>query len=261
MQRDTAAGRPRVAVPSAGSTQRLRRNVLRALTAIVALIASAGLTSAASASTPVARHQLVVVISSNHRVYDRPAGNEVGLVAARRPLTGEPTVLPMLARAVDRAGHSWLQVRLPGRTLADPRPPSIGWIRESGTQLRSSPWHLVVDLSARALTVYKDGRPVREFSAIIGKPSTPTPGGQYFVEEDVVLSRGQPGGPFALATSARSAVLNQFDGGPGQVAIHGRKNLGGQLGTAESHGCVRIRDVNVTWLAAHVGAGTPVTIS
>ena len=40
-----------------------------------------------------------------------------------------------------------------------------------------------------------------------------------FVEEGVRLSGSASGGPFALATSARSEVLQEFEGGPGQIAV------------------------------------------
>ena len=46
------------------------------------------------------------------------------------------------------------------------------------------------------------------------------------------------GGPFALATSARSYVLQEFEGGPGQIALHGTNDLSGALGSAASHGCI-----------------------
>ena len=65
-------------------------------------------------------------------------------------------------------------------------------------------WHLVIDLSDRRLTVYRQGRAVRRFSGVIGAPATPTPRGRYFVEESVLLTGGQVGGPYALALSARS---------------------------------------------------------
>jgi lipoprotein-anchoring transpeptidase ErfK/SrfK len=71
---------------------------------------------------------------------------------------------------------------------------------------------------------------------------------------------GGVGGPFALALSARSNVLQEFEGGPGQIAIHGVENLGGTPGTAVSHGCVRLANGIVRWLAARVGPGVPVTI-
>jgi L,D-transpeptidase catalytic domain len=103
------------------------------------------------------------------------------------------------------------------------------------------------------------GPPVRSFAAV-GKPSTPTPTGQFFVEETVIMPVSEPGGPFALATSARSNVLQEFDGGPGQIAIHGRDGLGGTPGQAESHGCMRITTPNIDWLASRIGPGTPVTI-
>jgi lipoprotein-anchoring transpeptidase ErfK/SrfK len=238
-----------------------RRSVAGALAITAALGLSVAVAQSAAADVRVARQQLVAVLSTDHTVWQRPDGERLAVVvSALRPITHEATVLPVLRQTVDSAGRSWLLVRLPGRTLGSPSPPSTGWIASPGTQLRATPWHIVVDLAARELTVYNDGHAVRRFSAIVGKPTTPTPVGQYFVEEDVVMTAGAAGGPFALATSDRSDVLKEFDGGPGQIAIHGLNELGGQLGTAESHGCVRLSDANVTWLAAHAGAGTPVTI-
>jgi lipoprotein-anchoring transpeptidase ErfK/SrfK len=101
---------------------------------------------------------------------------------------------------------------------------------------------------------------VRTLPAIVGKPSTPTPGGRFFVEESVRMLPGHPGGPFALALSARSNVLQEFEGGPGQIAIHGVENLGGTMGTAASHGCVRVSNRSSRWLAARIAPGVPVTI-
>jgi lipoprotein-anchoring transpeptidase ErfK/SrfK len=94
----------------------------------------------------------------------------------------------------------------------------------------------------------------------VGKPSTPTPTGQFFVEETLQMPASEAGGPYALALSARSNVLQEFEGGPGQIAIHGRENLGGMLGTAASHGCVRLATASIDWLSARIVPGTPVTI-
>jgi lipoprotein-anchoring transpeptidase ErfK/SrfK len=110
------------------------------------------------------------------------------------------------------------------------------------------------------LTVYDRGRIVHRFPAVVGKPSTPTPQGQFFIEEGLTLSPGASGAPYALATSARSNVFTEFDGGPGQIAIHGMDNLPGALGTASSHGCVRLDVPDITWLATHIGAGVPLSI-
>jgi lipoprotein-anchoring transpeptidase ErfK/SrfK len=72
------------------------------------------------------------------------------------------------------------------------------------------------------------------------------------------MSAGDLGGPFALALSARSNVLQKFEGGPGQIAIHGREDLGGKLGAAESHGCLRVATASIDWLALRIDPGTPV---
>ena len=111
----------------------------------------------------------------------------------------------------------WLKVRLPGRPNGH-----VGWTtgRLDGG-LRDQRRHLVVDLSRRQVIVYRAGRIVRIFSAVVGKPSTPTPRGEFFVEESIALRAGDVGAPFALAPSARSYVFQEFDGGPGQIALHG----------------------------------------
>jgi lipoprotein-anchoring transpeptidase ErfK/SrfK len=144
---------------------------------------------------------------------------------------------------------------LPGRPDG-----STGWIAQNGTRKLVTGWRILVDLGTRQVRIYRDGRTVRTFTAVVGKPSTPTPTGQFFVEETVQMTTGQPGGPFALALSARSNVLQEFEGGPGQIAIHGRDNLGGTLGAAESHGCMRLDTANIDWLTARIGPGVPVKI-
>jgi lipoprotein-anchoring transpeptidase ErfK/SrfK len=80
------------------------------------------------------------------------------------------------------------------------------------------------------------------------------------VEEAVALSPQASGNPFALATSARSNVLQEFEGGPGQIALHGTNGLSGSPGDAASHGCIRLGTSAITWLARRIGAGVPLTI-
>ncbi len=152
-----------------------------------------------------------------------------------------------------RAG--WLHVRLPGRPNGH-----TGWIRRWATVRGHTSWHLVVETSRRRVVVYHWGRAIRVFRAVVGKPSTPTPRGRFFVEESIRLGPGDVGAPFALALSARSNVLQEFDGGPGQIALHGLDNVGGVLGTAASHGCVRLADATMRWLVLRIGPGVPVTV-
>ena len=69
------------------------------------------------------------------------------------------------------------------------------------------------------------------------------------------------GAPFALALSARSNVLRKFAGGPGRIGLHGLTNVGGILGSAASHGCVRLGNSTMRWLVVRIGPGVPVTIT
>lgn len=218
-----------------------------------------GTADAAGAGIPtrVPTTQELAVLLTPHGAHRAPeAGSpQVSLVAARRPITGEQTTLPVIGHSTGSGGVRWLDVMLPGRPDG-----STGWIAQNGTRKLATGWRILVDLTARRVSVYRDGRVARTFQAVVGKHSTPTPTGQFFVEETVQMESGEAGGPFALALSARSNVLHEFEGGPGQIGIHGRDDLGGTLGTAASHGCIRLDTANIDWLAARIGPGTPVTI-
>jgi lipoprotein-anchoring transpeptidase ErfK/SrfK len=194
-----------------------------------------------------------VTLLAAHEVHKGPGAKygSLPLVSAQRPITGVRTVLPVLGRTAH-----WLHVRLPGRPNG-----RTGWIRKRATVSSLTPWHLVVELARRRVLAFRRGHVVKIFRAVVGKPSTPTPTGTFFVEEAVRLSPGGVGAPFALALSARSNVLQEFAGGPGQIALHGLTGVGGVPGTAVSHGCIRLDGTAMTWLVLRIGAGAPVTIT
>jgi lipoprotein-anchoring transpeptidase ErfK/SrfK len=54
-------------------------------------------------------------------------------------------------------------------------------------------------------------------------------------------------------------VLHAFDGGIGQLAIHGT-NRPDLIGQNVSNGCIRVSNAAITVLAEHVSIGTPVDI-
>ena len=225
---------------------------------IAVFAATVGESASALAAGPSAPDpsQRLAVLLTGHAVHRLPRGGSRVLltVPALRPITGERTTLPVIGQA-HSGGIAWLHVMLPGRPNG-----STGWIAGQGTRSAVTGWRIVVSLRARRATVYRHGHVTRRFAAVVGKPSTPTPTGRFFVEETLRMSIGQPGGPFALALSARSDALQEFEGGPGQIALHGRDNLGGVLGAAESHGCVRLATASIDWLARRIGPGVPVTI-
>lgn len=227
--------------------------------AAVLLTLGAGyiLVAPAQAASAVPADQPLVVLLSSHVARAAPSvtARRIETVSARRPLTSVRTVLPVLGYATSSGGRSWAHVRLPGRPNGH-----TGWIVTDRTRRTSTDWHISIRLSTRLVTVYSGGFVERRFRAVVGKRSTPTPRGRFFVEEAVALSSRDSGGPFALAASARSNVLQQFGGGPGQIALHGTNRLPGSLGTAVSHGCIRLSTRAITWLARRIGAGIPLTI-
>ncbi|MEJ7790105.1 MAG: L,D-transpeptidase [Thermoleophilaceae bacterium] len=220
--------------------------------------AAAPPTSASAGGDPAVKPaQELAALVTSHKVVSRVRDGAVGVtrVQASRPITGGQTVLPVLDHTTTAQGVRWLEVLVPGRPNG-----RSGWIKERGTVRSTTSWRLVVRTAQRKVVVYRHGRRVRSFSVVVGKPATPTPRGRFFVEESVRMLRTSAGAPFALALSARSNVLQEFEGGPGQIALHGVANLGGTPGTAASHGCVRLSNAQITWLSSRVGPGAPVTI-
>ncbi len=61
--------------------------------------------------------------------------------------------------------------------------------------------------------------------------------------------------PAAGLKSSKSSTAGQV-----RIALHGTDNLAGTLGTAASHGCIRLSTPAITWLARRIGAGVPVTV-
>ena len=58
-------------------------------------------------------------------------------------------------------------------------------------------------------------------------------------------------------------MLDDYGGGPGRVALHGRggASLLDPLGTARSHGCIRVDNRQITFLARVLKPGTPVAVT
>src|SRR3954469_19547135 len=239
--------------------------VLATLVIAMLVTAGAGVDSGAGEGALPARHPVarpaarggppLVVLLGAHVVRHAPraGARRIGFVAGRRPLTHVRTVLPVVGRATAPSGGSWVPVRLPGRPNGHE-----GWISADHTRRASTAWSVAVSVAHRTVTVTHGDRVEGRFRAVVGRHSTPTPRGHFFVEEIVPL--GRLGGPYALAMSARSRVFQQFDGGPGQVAVHSRAGLAGAPGTAVSNGCIRLSARAVRWLARRIRPGVPLTV-
>lgn len=168
---------------------------------------------------------------------------------------GYREVYLLLASVNDGKGNTWVKLRIPGRPNG-----RTGWVpREALGDFHVTRWLLVVDRRRRLLTAYYNGR--RRFAAPVGvgKPSTPTPAGRFWIRERFRLtSRSDPYWPYALGTSDYS-TLSEWPGG-GVVGIHGDFGAPQLIPGDPSHGCIRMRDPDIAWLAPRITLGTPVHI-
>lgn len=170
---------------------------------------------------------------------------------------GNPNALgaPLVFSVVGQR-PGWLQVRVPARPNH-----SVGWIRSGDVYLAVDRYSIVVSLSRHRLDVRLYGRALFHLSVGVGRASAPTPVGNFFLTE---LLQGPtttgPYGPYAYGTSAFSDVYSEFEGGPGQIGMHGT-NDPSSVGANVSHGCIRLHNADITRLAHLVPVGSPITIT
>jgi lipoprotein-anchoring transpeptidase ErfK/SrfK len=197
--------------------------------------------------------------------YVTATSNVPDIAAYETPAEGAPVVetfaqlteylVPRTFLVIDQQ-PGWLQVLLPMRPNQ-----ATGWIRDSEVTLGQTDYEITVELSTTKVTLLKAGEVVLETPSGIGTDETPTPPGRYYITDPVDL-RNQPDtgyGEFALGISGYSEVLFEFNGGPGQIAIHGTANPA-DLGQKVSNGCVRVANETILQIAEQVPVGTPFTV-
>jgi lipoprotein-anchoring transpeptidase ErfK/SrfK len=199
-------------------------------------------------------------LGSRIAVFDRLPGK--GL----RPSTwvgpnAAPWLLILAGPHVDQ-NRCWVRVRLPWRPNS-----AAGWVNASLGVVKRTQWRIDISRQRRTLTLFKAGRLVRTITTVVGKPSTPTPTGQFAIAWAVRWHPNYFLGSWVLELTAHSDRLRHYDGGDGTVGIHGRggASLLDPLGSALSHGCIRLANGSIDWLVATVSAnwlaGTPVQVS
>ena len=132
--------------------------------------------------------------------------------------------------------------RSPGLVSGIISTPPVGTGRTPPGEVR-----LVVDTAARTLTVYSEGQVFTRFPVAVGKPSTPSPAGEW-----AVVEKSRWGGGFGTRWMGLNVPW-------GKYGIHGT-NKPGSIGHAVSGGCIRMHNRNVEELFRWVKVGTPVKI-
>jgi lipoprotein-anchoring transpeptidase ErfK/SrfK len=211
-------------------------------------------TSTTTTTSPPAFDPFVTATSNVPEInaYDAPA-DTAGVIETFSQAT--EYLAPRTFLVLDEQ-PGWLQVLLPMRPNG-----SLGWIRETEITRGASEYEIRVELSTTKVTLLKAGEVVLETLAGVGKDETPTPLGQYYITDPVDLTDRPNGayGAYALGISGYSEVLMEFNGGPGQIAIHGTTNPS-DAGQKISNGCIRVTNDIIFRIAAEVPIGTPLTV-
>jgi lipoprotein-anchoring transpeptidase ErfK/SrfK len=209
-------------------------------------------TAAAPTTTTIPPPSVVATTKvANLQVFDAPNGTKVVTTLSARTDYRQPRTL-----LVTEQQPGWLKTLLPIRPNG-----SSGWVRDTDVTLSESPYKIKVDLSDHHLWMWKDGEQVLDTPVVIGRPSTPTPLGIFYITDPVDL-RANPNtayGAYAIGLSGFSEVLFEFNGGPGQIAIHGTPTPQ-DVGKDLSNGCVRMPNDMILEIAKVAPLGTPVEI-
>lgn len=182
------------------------------------------------------------------------SGSRALAVVPTRTPEGTSNIVLVLDDRAEADGGLWIRIRFSGTSAAN-----TGWIRRDalggyGT-VRT---RLVVDLRLLEARLFRDGREIFSAGIGAGKPAWPTPTGEYYIRNKLTAYASPTYGPIAFGTSARSEVLTDWPAG-GFVGIHGtdRPDL---LPGYVSHGCIRMKNSDITRLARLMAVGTPLTI-
>jgi hypothetical protein len=245
----------------------LGRLAAAALVSVLVLVGASWLGHASSAATGVPAGAPATATLSNLRtisrwaypqaraaVHERPS-SESRVVDHLRFLTRDGQAQVYLALRSYTAGAStWILVPIPGR------PNGIdGWVSADALgEMHLTRERLRVNRETLRATLYQNGRVIWRAPVGVGRPGLPTPAGRFYVTEKLTALGGPFYGPYAIGTSAYAPTLTEWPGG-GVVGIHGTDEP--QLIPGRpSHGCIRLRDRDVTRLWRVIQVGTPIEI-
>lgn len=201
------------------------------------------------------------------RRIDRPARDadidvrdgKLKRIHARNGVTVQSAQLEaaLAERLADPAGKRTIELPVkvterPDRTLADLK--------------KRYPRVIGIDRDAKVLRLYRNLRLERRFEIAVGKAGLESSAGRYKVEEKVVNPpwhapnkawAGDLAGQTIPAGDPRNPLEARWIGYHDGEGIHGTSDIA-SLGTAASHGCIRMSPDGVKELYSEVKVGTPV---
>ena len=178
-----------------------------------------------------------------------------GIELAGRKQLEDRLVRAMSSPTADRTLHARL-VDIPARVTAD-------------RIFDATPVAVTVSRGEHTVRVFRRGELVKSYTVAVGEPKYPTPTGQFSVQAmqknpawNVPNSdwAGKLAGQTIPSGDPRNPLVARWIGFNGSVGFHGTDSIG-SLGTAASHGCVRMSAGDVIDLYERVTTGTPVYVA
>ena len=147
------------------------------------------------------------------------------------------------------------------RVLLPTRPNgSFGWVNADDVEIDRHNFAIRIELDEFRLTVFEREQNVFETTVGVARDNAPTPAGRYYLTEVIrPLVPDSVYGAFAYGLSGYSETFTSFNGGPGQLGIHGT-NDPGTLGTNVSSGCIRLHNDDITALVEEIKVPTGVPV-
>jgi hypothetical protein len=133
----------------------------------------------------------------------------------------------------------------------------------------AQPVAVTVSRSETRVRVFRRGNLVKTYTVAVGSPTYPTPTGRFVVQTmqknpswNVPNSEwaGDLAGNTIPGGDPANPLVARWIGFNGSVGFHGTASAG-SLGTAASHGCVRMAPSDVIDLFTRVNTGTPVLVA
>jgi len=130
----------------------------------------------------------------------------------------------------------------------------------------TKPLQLIISLSQRKVTLYRGKHKVKSFSIAVGRKGWETPTGEFKVaqmfrdpawahplKKGIVIPGGDPKNPLGRYW------IGFWTDGKNWIGFHGTPNPK-SIGTAASHGCIRMYNKDIAELFPQVTMGMPVIV-
>lgn len=142
-------------------------------------------------------------------------------------------------------------------------------VSSRGNQARRSPEqdsqiHLILSLSDREVSVQEDEEVIATYPVAVGKPGWETPTGEFEVRNMVRNPSWQNPWTGEVIPAGKNNPLGRrwisfWSDGKNSIGFHGTPDES-VMGEAVSHGCVRMRNEDVTKMFEKVNLGTKVIV-